>query len=206
MGKVFLFPQFELDILSENRYKRIVGIDEVGRGAWAGPVYVGGYSFELSTHRVDNITDSKQLSKLQRTKAYSVLYKHNYKVVSSSNIEIDDLGINRVIIKAIKEIIDYFSDKQTLFIIDGSFGIDLGSNVMFFNKGDLNYYSIACASILAKVERDEYMRNISKLYPHYSFENNVGYGTDFHQKSLDKFSFCSIHRKSFNPIKTLLNR
>ena len=106
----------------------------------------------------------------------------------------------------IQDISEIFSDKQIIFLVDGHFSGDWDDNVEFITKGDQKVYSIAAASIVAKVERDMWMAEQAKVFPDYDFENNVGYGTRKHIEALQKCGICPIHRRSYKPIKKLLEQ
>ncbi len=199
---IYLKPHFEIDLLSdkENNYRRIIGIDEVGRGSWAGPVAIGVYFYDLESEFVSGITDSKKLSIKKRESAYRLLSKHNYSVKIGSVQMIDKYGIGKTIEKLILQTVNLFNDGETFFLIDGTFRQDFGIHSRKIIKGDLNHYSIAAASILAKVERDNMMKELSNKFTGYGFERNKGYGTKFHRDALKSLGITEIHRKSFKSI------
>lgn len=197
--------EFEKNLILSDNYDCIVGIDEVGRGSWAGPVAVGGYLFKLDTEEFEGVNDSKLVKKDKRSSLYSFLKNHSHYVVFKEVEEIDSVGIGRTIQNAILEIIDKVTLEYSnpFFIVDGQFSIDFGRNVIKKNKADSTFYSVAAASILAKVERDSLMLELHKSYPEYFFNSNVGYPTRKHLDSLSKFGPSPIHRKSFKPIRDL---
>jgi len=199
-----LSPKQELNILSEGIYSRIVGIDEVGRGCWAGPVAVGAYIFTAQQPRLRGINDSKVVVLPQRHKLYQRLSKHEYRVGYGSVEEIDTKGISRVIENLIARFVEEFDDSQTLFLIDGQFRRSFGANSRKIIDGDALYYSIAAASILAKVERDNLMIELSKQFPNYGLHKHKGYGTKEHQRAIDQFGVCDLHRRSWEPINLRL--
>jgi ribonuclease HII len=194
-----LFPQYELEILESGKYSRVIGIDEVGRGCLAGPVAVGAYSFSLESKKVEGINDSKQVSEKKRIAIHKKLSNHKFFVEYSTPEEIDSKGIAKAIESLIKKIIEKNSDDKAYFLIDGRFSEDFGNHSETIINGDSLHYSIAAAAILAKVERDNLMRDIEREYPEYGFAKHKGYGTKQHREAIKRFGFCPIHRKSFKP-------
>jgi len=180
-----------------NKYNRVVGIDEVGRGPLAGPVAVGAYVVDLKTPHIENIKDSKKLSLKKREIAHTALKHHEYKIVYGGPKKIDKFGIARVIEALISHHIKNFDDGKTFFLIDGQFKKDFGKNSMKVKKGDSLYYSIAAAAILAKVERDNYMKKMAEKYSNYGWERNKGYGTKEHRDAIKEFGISEEHRVSF---------
>lgn len=197
MKQKFLTAQKERVIFSSNKFERIVGIDEAGRGCLAGPVCIGAFVLDPNHSDLDFINDSKKLSFKLRSKLFNELSKYSHKVILVDNSEIDNLGIARVIENAISKIVAEFHDGKTLFLIDGVFKKDFGNFSKKIIKGDSIYYSIAAASILAKHTRDLFMINLSKSYPNFLFSEHKGYGTKKHIHEIQKFGYTDIHRKSF---------
>lgn len=197
---------YELSLVPKNcRY--ILGIDEVGRGPWAGSVAVG--AFILDTKDFDSIffqqfiKDSKCLLPQKREKAFKEIQNRDYafKVFTSSSDEIDKLGIQKTIINSIEKAIIHFNNCFDFVLIDGNLKIDLGIPHKSVIKADLNCFSVAAASICAKVVRDREMIEFDKIFPGYDFSNNKGYGTKSHILGLEKLGPCPIHRQSYKPIK-----
>lgn len=174
------------------RYPRIVGIDEVGRGALAGPIVVA--AVEISTE-IRGVKDSKLLTRSQR-ESLSVLLQDACSQLEygmASNDEIDSLGISR----ALKLAYDRALKNITTDLI-------LTDNVSLLKlphmrsiKGDQIFYPTAAASIAAKVYRDNFMRQLHSEFPFYDWENNVGYGTRKHLDGIKKNGLCHWHRRSF---------
>lgn len=189
----------ELELLSQG-YNKIVGIDEVGRGCFAGPVYVCGYVYRIDSKVLDGVNDSKLISAKKRLRFYQELTKDDFVVKSLSAKDIDTTGIGMAVTNLIQDIVKGFDDK-TFFLIDGLFKENFSKNSKQVTKGDSTHYSISCASIIAKVQRDEYMQTIASKYPEYGFEKNVGYGTAIHRHAIEKYGITPIHRKSFKPMK-----
>lgn len=190
----------ELQILSKS-YNRVVGIDEVGRGCFAGPVYVCGYIYTTKSPILVGVNDSKQLSQKKRGELFKSLKSHNYLVVKGSVEDINNLGVGKTVVNLITKIISELSDGKTFFLIDGHFSQEFSSNSKQLIKGDSLHYSISCASIIAKEIRDEMMRELGRNYPQYDFEHNVGYGTATHIKAIKKYGITPQHRLSFRPMQ-----
>ncbi len=183
-----------------------IGIDEVGRGALAGPLVVG--AVILSTP-IKGINDSKKLSFAQRTKIAEAIIQQAeaYSLGWVSSKEIDRLGLTKAIRLAILRALkllesNAFSPVQSI-IIDGNYNfIADDKRASTIIKADSSVACVSAASIIAKVARDNWMISIAaKRYPNYKFDCHVGYGTKQHLDALLKFGPCAIHRKSFRPIK-----
>jgi len=181
-------------------YKKILAIDEVGRGALAGPFYVGGILVNDKNYiKLEKIQlkDSKKLSSSKRKLIYRFLKSEGfqYKIIKFTNKEVDDLGIGNCFKEAIIELNEIF--KPELILIDGrKLKINL-KNAKFFVKGDNKIKSISAISIISKVLRDDYMAKIHKFYPEYNFKKNKGYGTKEHILAIKKFGLTKYHRESF---------
>jgi len=201
----------ELELLSRG-YKRIIGIDEVGRGAFAGPVYVAGFVYSIATPYIEGVKDSKKLTLKKRTELFSKLSDLEYVIKIGSVELINNFGIGKTIENLISEITFEQNSSETFFLIDGYFktvfggggGDGDGSNILQIKNGDNLHYSISCASIIAKVLRDRYMNELSFQYPQYGFDKNVGYGTATHINALRTYGITELHRRSFRPITQLL--
>ena len=186
----------------------VIGIDEVGRGSWSGPVVACAVllkpeilNFSLSL----KINDSKKITKINRGKLSEFI--ENYSIYSfgeSSSTEIDETNILKATIQAIKRAFKPFKNFRNKVRIDGPELFSLNNNTVFKIKGDQLSISIASASILAKNYRDNLMTCFSKDYPKYGWENNSGYGTKKHLESIKKYGVTKLHRKSFKPIKFLV--
>lgn len=186
----------------------VIGIDEVGRGCWAGPMYMTGFEIRVDSPLINGINDSKKISKLKRNDLYTKLASASYYTNKKSANEIDGVGLGKAINFALKEILEYYSklyaEQNIKFLVDGNFAGDWDKNIEFIPKGDSKIYSIATASIIAKVERDNHMANLDKQFPKYGFKNHVGYGTKAHREALEKYGVLPVHRKSYKPIKKLM--
>ena len=184
------------------RYKKsgvryLCGIDEVGRGPLAGSVYAAAFIFP--NYEIDGVNDSKKLSSKKRERIFEIIVekKFTYALGISSVDEIDKINILNATHLAMKRALENLPIIPDLVLIDGSSAPNFGLKTENIIKGDSISYSIACASIVAKVLRDDYMNNMDKEFPIYDFKKNKGYGTKYHIESLKKFGPCKIHRRSF---------
>lgn len=207
MKSTFLRPEKEIELFNRG-YDFVVGVDEVGRGAWAGPLYLCAYIYSKSEVWIEGIKDSKLLSETRREKLYKYFNKDAYKFEIISNNKIDEFGLGNALCGGLKKLIDGIrcdlKMKKVIFIVDGYFKGEWDEDTVFEIKADRNIYSVACASVIAKVTRDRFMKQIASKYPGYLFEQHVGYGTKNHIEALLQFGLCDIHRKSYRPIKDLV--
>ena len=202
-------PTFELEQnLLQKGYKAIVGVDEAGRGAWAGPLYAGAVVIapENAEHFID-VTDSKKLSAQKREELFAIITKNStaWAVGFVTAEEIDTLGLTKANQTACERAIAGLSHTPDYALLDGRLEV---SKIPFESivKGDSLSFSIAAASILAKVSRDHEMLNYHLQYPEYCFNEHVGYGTKKHQQALAQHGVLPIHRKSYAPIRALLQK
>lgn len=195
--------------LLEQGYKLIAGIDEVGRGALAGPVVAAAVILPqpfIYPWR-DKVRDSKQLSPKLREWLFPLIQQSalcsGTGFVSAS--EIDKIGILQATKKAMQEAIGNLSLAPNFLLIDALRLSDLSIPQKGIIHGDAICFSISCASIIAKVTRDNYMRHIANKYTHYNFAGNKGYGTPGHVQALNRFGPSVEHRKTFAPIRNTLS-
>lgn len=177
----------------------LCGIDEAGRGPWAGPMFIAGV---ILLDDIVGLNDSKKLTQKKREKLFEeIINKSKYHIVLKSAKEIDEFGISSCLKNSILEIMDKLKDFTSEFLIDGNtnFSIQKLKNEV---KADEKYSSVSAASILAKVSRDRFMNELSKAYPLYNFEKHKGYGTKEHLEVIKKFGRSEIHRFTFK-IKAL---
>ena len=179
----------------------IAGVDEAGRGPLAGPVVVASCILPTS-YRIPGLFDSKQLSKKKREALYKEIITHavSYKVIFVSAEEVDKSNIYTATQEAMKEAILSLNVKPEFALIDFMPIKDIDVPTKSITHGDALSASIAAASILAKVTRDEYMAKMDTKYPNYGFKHNMGYATKMHIESLEKYGPCPIHRKTFYPV------
>lgn len=190
----------------------VVGIDEVGCGPWAGPVVAGAFIFLKPSHMkvcdLSLIRDSKQLSALQRLKAYDQLINFDsvcYSIGQASVEEIDRLNIWQATRLAMQRAIFALKMQPATALVDGlRKPPDLTCPVVPVVKGDQICFSIAAASIIAKVTRDKIMADLDKDYPAYGWAKNAGYGTAKHQDAIKIYGITPHHRRSYAPIAALL--
>ncbi len=185
----------------------ILGIDEVGRGPWAGPLVVG--ACVLGDAQIDGLTDSKKLTPKKREALAPIIQeKAAVGLGWISAEELDEIGITAALCKACRDAVKQIHVPFHEIIIDGTINFlrdtPLASHVQVLTKADLLVPEVSAASIVAKVARDGYMHKLAEKYPSYGFEKHVGYGTAAHKKALAKLGVCPEHRKSFKPIAELL--
>ena len=187
----------------------ILGIDEVGRGPWAGPLVVG--ACVLGDAKIDGLTDSKKLTAKKREALAPVIQeKATVGLGWVSAKELDKIGMTAALCKACREAVKQIHVPFHEIIIDGTINFlrdtPLASHVQVLTKADLLVPEVSAASIVAKVARDEYMQKLAEKYPGYGFEKHVGYGTAAHRKALEELGVCPEHRKSFKPIAELVGK
>lgn len=178
-----------------------VGIDEVGRGAIAGPLVVCAVKIKNNSiyDIIKNIyiNDSKLISEKQRKNAYLHVKKYiEYKICFISANDIDKIGISNAISISIKKCTSFFKDNIFVFI-DGNYNFKYTKPHKTIIKGDQKILEISIASIIAKLYRDAFMKKISIKYPQYNFNKNVGYCTYEHIQAIKKYGLTDIHRKTF---------
>lgn len=188
---------------SFGNYIYLAGVDEVGRGPLAGPIAAASVVLNLKykedTDLILGIKDSKKLSPKHREELAEIIKERTiaYNIALINNNEIDERGIawcnNEVLRRAVKGL----KVPPDIALSDGYAVKNLNIHNEFIIKGDAKSASIACASIIAKVYRDNLMKEYSKLYPLYGFDNNAGYGTNEHVKAIKEYGVCKIHRMSF---------
>ena len=180
---------------SGKRY--IAGVDEVGRGPLAGPVVCASIIMPLDDI-IEGVNDSKKLTEKKREALYPIIKEKaiSYSIQEISEKEIDEINILNAVRKCMTLAVENLSVKPDITLVDGN-DIGLKINAEYIVKGDLNSYTIACASIIAKVYRDNLMKEYAKEYPEYSFEGHKGYGTKEHIQKIKEIGPCKLHRKTF---------
>lgn len=182
-----------------------VGIDEVGRGCWAGPLVAGAVIFDQVPA---GLRDSKQLIKTRREALVPVIYEHAlaYGLGWVTSAEIDELGLTAATSLAMRRAVDQLAAvAYDEIIIDGILNyLPDEPRARAVIKADATVPAVSAASIIAKVARDNYMVEIAAEYPDYGFEQHVGYGTRLHQERLKSHGISALHRRSFAPVKALL--
>jgi len=170
----------------------LCGIDEAGRGCIAGPLVVAGVALN---EFIAGLNDSKVLSEKQREALFPIIQAHsNYKIVFCDNVMVDEKGLSACLKYAIETIKAHFEGDDILMDGNCSFGVQ-GISTMV--KADAKVPEVSAASILAKVSRDRYMKEMAPLYPQYGFEGHKGYGSALHVKQIKEHGYCALHRQSF---------
>ena len=183
---------------SEN-FKYICGIDEAGRGPLAGPVVVASVIMPRDS-MIEGVNDSKKVSEKKREKLYDLILDEaiSYGIGIIDQNEIDEINILNATKKGLTKSIKELKVKPDLILVDALTYIDTnGIPYESIIKGDAKSYSIAAASIIAKVTRDRIMREWDKIYPQYGFGKHKGYGTSAHISAIKEYGLCPLHRKSF---------
>ena len=181
----------------------IVGIDEVGRGCWAGPLVAGAV---LLGRPIAGLKDSKKLTKLQRERldAEIRVVAVSYGIGWVTPAEIDELGLTKAVGLAMHRAMEGIVGEYSEVIIDGNYNyfkeLPMARAVI---GADNSVAAVSAASIIAKVARDHYMASIANTFPGYGFERHVGYGTAAHIQALKDLGKCELHRLSFKPIQLL---
>ena len=219
---------FDIESACHKNNIKMIGVDEAGRGSWAGPLVATACWIDFSNHKLlhSDVNDSKKLkSKKRKEIIYSINKSIKYSTGISSEREIDTYGLtfaNSLAMKrSIFSLIQCFKDYEDIIhiYIDGKYKPDFSvieitsveqkklklpyNNISPLVEGDSKSKTIALASIIAKETRDSIMRNYSYMYPYYHLENNFGYGTYMHKKAILRYGISKLHRKSFKPISTI---
>jgi ribonuclease HII len=183
----------------------IVGLDEVGRGCWAGPLVAGAVAVKQD---IPGLNDSKKLSRKQRENL-DVQIRVGALGFGLGWVEprvIDEVGLTQAVRLAMKQAIKALSCSYDKIIVDGNINfLSDNAKAVAIIKADATEPSVSAASIIAKVARDQYMQTEgNRNYPQYRFDKHVGYGTALHLEMLKKYGVCPLHRRSFKPVQRLL--
>ena len=187
-------------------YNYICGIDEAGRGPLAGPVVVAAVIMPKDS-MIEGVNDSKKVSEKKREKLYELIIEEaiSYSVGIVDQNEIDRINILNATKAGLTEAVRTLKVKPELILVDALTNIDTcGVPYKSIIKGEAKSYSIAAASIIAKVTRDRIMREWDKVYPQYGFEKHKGYGTAAHISAIKENGLCPLHRLSF--VKNIINK
>lgn len=187
----------------------ILGVDEVGRGPWAGPLVVG--AVVLGGTEIPGLTDSKRLSKKRREELDIIIRKKAEAValgwVDAS--ELDKIGMSEALRLATRRAVEQIRVPYSEIIIDGTInflsGTGKGAYVTTLAKADALIPSVSAASIVAKVARDRYMSDQDKIYPRYGFASHAGYGVAKHREAIERLGVTPLHRLSFSPLAEYRN-
>lgn len=185
--------------LHQREFKHICGIDEAGRGPLAGPVVIAGVIMPEDS-MIEGVNDSKKVSEKKRELLYDKILEEaiSYSVAIIGHDVIDDINILNATKQGVTSVIKGLDVRPDLIIVDALQNIDTdGVPYESIIKGDAKCYSIAAASIIAKVTRDRIMREWDEVYPQYGFIQHKGYGTAKHIAAIKEYGLCPIHRRSF---------
>lgn len=201
----------EDEVLAQG-FVRVAGVDEAGRGPWAGPVVAAAVVVPVHARTMlpDGINDSKKMKPQARAELYTEL-KHSevcdYGIGQASVEEIDKVNILRATFLAMQRAVESLDEQPDYLLIDGKLMPAFASKGHAVVKGDSKSLSIAAASVLAKEHRDLIMiEEAESEYPGYGFAKHKGYGTRQHQQALAEQGVCPLHRRSFAPIRKLLEQ
>ncbi|MBT4933537.1 MAG: ribonuclease HII [Rhodospirillaceae bacterium] len=200
---------FEYEAIAEG-LGPVCGVDEAGRGPWAGPVVAGAAILDPATlpdSLRQGLDDSKKLKPEKRQTLFELLKVHAITGLGIASVEeIDALNILAATMLAMSRAVEALSVKPGMALIDGNRLPELPCPGEALVKGDGRSLSIAAASIVAKVSRDRIMAELAEEYPAYGWDHNAGYGTKKHQQGLADFGVTEHHRRSFAPIRKILER
>lgn len=184
----------------EEGYRLIGGMDEAGRGPLAGAVYTAMCIMPLGDDKIiEGVNDSKQLTEKKRQELFEKIKQTAlaYAIVAVDENEIDEVNILQATRIGMQRCLEKISIKPDFCLVDYVAGLSLNVPFKTIVKGDAKSYNIACASILAKVARDEYMKELANKYPNYAFDQHKGYATKLHYELIGKYGVSPVHRKSF---------
>ena len=193
--------------MRKNGASVLAGVDEAGRGPWAGPVVTASVILSSSCSVLNEINDSKKLSQKKREKLYFKIIEEaeDFSICVVDERIIDNLNILEATRQGFRRCIQCLTKQPDLVLIDGISNIpDIRAKQLCIIKGDSKSASIAAASILAKVARDHIMLRMDTVFPHYGFAQHKGYGTALHIEMIKELGSLPIHRKSFKPIQQII--
>lgn len=196
--------KYEQDLYNKN-IEYVCGIDEAGRGPLAGPVVVAAVIMPKDS-MIEGVNDSKKVSEKKREKLYELITQEAicYAVGIIDQKEIDKINILNATKKGLTQAVKDLKIKPQAILVDALTNIDTcGVPYLSIIKGDAKSYSIAAASIIAKVTRDRIMRQWDEIYPQYGFEKHKGYGTAMHIAAIKEYGICPLHRLTF--VKNFIN-
>lgn len=176
----------------------VCGIDEAGRGPLAGDVFAAAVIFDEGTV-IEGINDSKKLTEKKREQLFDEIISkaRAYCIARAGVEEIEELNILQADFRAMERAYNGLGIPAGIVLVDGNQLPEINARMRYVIKGDATSASIAAASILAKVSRDRYMKQMAEIYPQYGFDKHKGYGTKAHYAAVEQYGLCEIHRKSF---------
>jgi ribonuclease HII len=204
-------PTFDSErALSAQGYRFIAGVDEVGRGALAGPVFAAAVILPLESNLpwLSLVRDSKQLSPRQRERLFKMIQRADIPMGLGAvpHTAVDEVGIVKATHLAMAKAVECLPVPPDFLLIDALTLPEISLPQKGIIHGDRLSLSIACASIVAKVSRDRHMVDLDGLYPGYGLARHKGYGTNQHLMRLNELGPCPIHRQSFAPVQRLIQR
>ena len=195
----------EYEIKAQNiGYKIVAGVDEAGRGPLAGPVVAAAVVLTKGI-KFNNLDDSKKLSAKKRAELFPKIQTMPHGIAVIGQEIIDDINILQATRLAMKKAVEKIMINPDILLIDGNQKIDSTIEQWTIVKGDAKSFSIAAASVLAKVTRDRLMDEYHQQYPQYEFERHKGYGTQRHRELIVRHGPCPIHRKTFRGVSEHIN-
>ena len=201
---VLLTMEKEAEVRAKG-FKAVCGIDEAGRGPLAGPVVAAAVILPEGIE-LPGVNDSKKITEKKREVLFDFVKEHAlaYGIGQASEQEIDEINILQATFLAMRRAVEALDVPADFALVDGNRiqGLDIPAETVI--GGDGKVLSIAAASILAKVTRDRYMREMAQTYPEYGFEKHKGYGTKAHYAAIEQYGICPLHRRTF--LKKILNK
>jgi len=185
----------------------VAGVDEAGRGPLAGPVFAAAVILDPQ-RPISGLADSKTLSESKRDSLYILIKESalSWSIAQASVEEIDERNILQATLLAMQRAVNGLHIQPDEVLVDGNRLPNLTMPAQAIVKGDSKIQAISAASILAKVERDKLMVDYHQHYPDFAFHVHKGYGTKQHVAEIEQFGFLEVHRRTFNPVKTMLMR
>jgi ribonuclease HII len=198
---------FECDLWKKG-HARVAGVDEVGLGCLAGPIVAAAVLLPQDLIPITGIRDSKKLSELQRNRLYGQIQQQAIAigVGMASVAEIEEINVLQASYRAMQRAIGRIQPLDHALIDGRKIKVDFGIPITTIIKGDTLSYSIACASIVAKVRRDRFMTRLASRYPGYGWERNRGYGTAQHLSGLKFLGITPWHRKTYAPVRIAIEQ
>ena len=189
----------------EDGFSVVCGVDEAGRGPLAGPVYAAAVILPDGLENM-GINDSKKMSEKKREQLFDIIIENAtaYGIGFATETEIDEINILNATFLAMRRAVEAMGVKPDLVLVDGNRKPGTGYEEMTLVKGDAKSISISAASILAKVSRDRYMKDLAERHPEYKFEQHKGYGTKLHYEMIEQYGILPDHRRSF--LKKILEK
>lgn len=186
-------------------YEVVCGVDEAGRGPLAGPVYAAAVILPDGLEEL-GINDSKKMTEKKREALFDIICDNAvaYGIGFATEKEIDEINILNATFLAMRRAVEAMGEKPDLVLVDGNRKPVTGYEEVTVVKGDAKSISIAAASILAKVSRDRYMKELAERHPEYKFEQHKGYGTKLHYEMIEQYGILPDHRRSF--LKKILEK